>query len=126
MKHTKHALEALHPNIRVFRHPDHYPSGLDIEAELMKNFHNLSLRTFDIAKASGDAVKTLYGTSDDVGTFNPVISLMGLPTNMACPDVQCSTGPIMRNCASLTPSWPSWAGWTSVSTSPERISPSSP
>ncbi|PWN46154.1 phospholipase D/nuclease [Ceraceosorus guamensis] len=25
--HTKHALEDLHPNIRVFRHPDHMPHG---------------------------------------------------------------------------------------------------
>lgn len=65
-QHTKHALEALHPNIKVFRHPDHYPSGHDIQAGLETGFQNLSLRTFDIATFSKDALKTLYGTSDDV------------------------------------------------------------
>jgi phospholipase D1/2 len=69
-QHTKHALEALHPKIKVFRHPDHYPSGYDVEAELMKSFHNLSLRTFDIAKAPEDAVKALYGTGDEIGAVN--------------------------------------------------------
>lgn len=66
MKHTKHALEALHPNIKVFRHPDHHPSGYDVKADLQSSFTNLSLRTFDLAKFSKDALKTLYGTSDDV------------------------------------------------------------
>ncbi|OIW28351.1 phospholipase D/nuclease [Coniochaeta ligniaria NRRL 30616] len=65
-EHTKHALEALHPNIKVFRHPDHHPSGYDVKADLETNFQNLSLRTFDLAKFSQDALKTLYGTSDDV------------------------------------------------------------
>ena len=37
-----------------------------MEAELETNFQNLSLGTFDLAKFSGDALKTLYGTSDDV------------------------------------------------------------
>ncbi|KAK0617809.1 hypothetical protein B0T17DRAFT_535872 [Bombardia bombarda] len=64
--HTKHALEALHSNIKVFRHPDHYPSGNDIASGLQTGFSNLSLTTFDLAKASKDALKTLYGTADDV------------------------------------------------------------
>lgn len=66
LQHTKHALEALHPDIKVFRHPDHHPSGYDVKAELETGFQNLSLRTFDLAKFSQDALKTLYGTSDDV------------------------------------------------------------
>ncbi|KAL1855686.1 hypothetical protein VTK73DRAFT_8533 [Phialemonium thermophilum] len=64
--HTKHALEGLHPNIKVFRHPDHIPSGVDLRAELESSFKNMSLRTFDLAKVSKDALKALYGTSDDM------------------------------------------------------------
>jgi phospholipase D1/2 len=65
-EHTKHALEALHPNIRVFRHPDHYVSGWGVKADLDTSFQGLSLRTFDLAKFSGDALKALYGTTEDV------------------------------------------------------------
>jgi len=66
VQHTKHALEALHPNIKVFRHPDHHPSADDLQSGLETGFQNLSLRTFELAKFSQDALKTLYGTSDDV------------------------------------------------------------
>lgn len=59
-------MEALHPNIKVFRHPDHYLSEHDVEADFETGFQNLSLRTFDLAKFSKDALKTVYGTSDDV------------------------------------------------------------
>ncbi|KIH89408.1 phospholipase D [Sporothrix brasiliensis 5110] len=65
-EHTKHALEALHPNIRVFRHPDHLPSGHDFQADFESAFKNMNLRTFDLSKLGKDALKTLYGTSDDV------------------------------------------------------------
>lgn len=65
-EHTKHALEALHPNIRVFRHPDHYVSGWGVKADLDTSFQGMSLRTFDLAKFSGDALKALYGTTEDV------------------------------------------------------------
>ncbi|CAK7205768.1 hypothetical protein SEUCBS139899_008547 [Sporothrix eucalyptigena] len=65
-EHTKHALEALHPNIRVFRHPDHLPSGHDFQADLESAFKNMNLRTFDLSKLGKDALKTLYGTSDDM------------------------------------------------------------
>jgi phospholipase D1/2 len=37
-----------------------------VKAELETGFQNLSLRTFDLAKISQDALTTLYGTSDDV------------------------------------------------------------
>ena len=30
--HTRKALEALNPNIKVFRHPDHLPAGYDLKS----------------------------------------------------------------------------------------------
>ncbi|KAK7748633.1 hypothetical protein SLS53_000654 [Cytospora paraplurivora] len=68
-EHTKHALEALHPNIKVFRHPDHAPTHQDIASELKTGFSNLSLGAFSLSKMSGDALRTLYGTHDDVVLF---------------------------------------------------------
>ncbi|KAJ2893842.1 uncharacterized protein MKZ38_008199 [Zalerion maritima] len=65
--HTKHHLEDLHPNIGVFRHPDHAPSGYDLQSEFTQSFSNL--KTFDLAKASGDALSALYGTSEDIVLF---------------------------------------------------------
>ncbi|EFX02733.1 phospholipase [Grosmannia clavigera kw1407] len=64
--HTKHALEALHPNIRVFRHPDHLPNGHDIQADFETAFSNMSMGAFDLSKMGQDALKALYGTSDDM------------------------------------------------------------
>ncbi|KAK3307542.1 uncharacterized protein B0T15DRAFT_493016 [Chaetomium strumarium] len=66
--HTKHALEALHPNIKVFRHPDHYPSGTHVVQglqEIHSGLQNFSLQTFDLARASEDVLKSLYGTAED-------------------------------------------------------------
>ena len=62
--HTRTALEALHPNIYVFRHPDHYPTGYDLQHELGKTVK--ALTSFDLFKASGDALKAVYGTAGDV------------------------------------------------------------
>ncbi|KAK3939806.1 hypothetical protein QBC46DRAFT_140642 [Diplogelasinospora grovesii] len=67
--HTKHALEALHPNIKVFRHPDHNPSGNDVLSDIESGFKNLSMKTFDLAKVSEDALQALYGISDEVVLF---------------------------------------------------------
>lgn len=64
-EHTKHALEALHPNIRVFRHPDHYPRGHNLQ----QGFQNMSLDSFNLSKLGGDAIKSIYGTSDDMVLF---------------------------------------------------------
>ncbi|KAK3997401.1 hypothetical protein QBC44DRAFT_315974 [Cladorrhinum sp. PSN332] len=66
--HTKHALEALHTNIKVFRYPDHHPaknvvSGLQ---DLHTSLKNLDLKTFNLAKASSSALESIYGTADDV------------------------------------------------------------
>ncbi|KAK2001795.1 phospholipase D/nuclease [Colletotrichum falcatum] len=63
--HTRNYLESLHPNIGVFRHPDHVPTGYDFEAELRQNFSNMSINTFSLSKASGDAIKAIYGTASD-------------------------------------------------------------
>ncbi|KAI1081638.1 phospholipase D/nuclease [Whalleya microplaca] len=65
--HTKHALEALHPNIRVFRHPDHLPTD---RSKLESAFEGLSLDTlkldaFNLRQFSGDALKELYGSFGD-------------------------------------------------------------
>ncbi|KAM0251134.1 hypothetical protein ACHAQJ_008304 [Trichoderma viride] len=62
--HTKHALEKLHPNIRVFRHPDHAPTGYDLASEIGNSFKNLT--NFDLATVSQDALKAIYGAADDV------------------------------------------------------------
>ncbi|KAK2059220.1 phospholipase D/nuclease [Colletotrichum caudatum] len=63
--HTRNYLESLHPNIGVFRHPDHVPTGYDFQAELRQNFSNMSINTFSLSKASGDAIKAIYGTASD-------------------------------------------------------------
>ncbi|KAI0900153.1 phospholipase D/nuclease [Annulohypoxylon nitens] len=65
--HTKHALEALHPNIKVFRHPDHTPTDRN---KLETAFSDLSLDKlrlddFSLSKFSGDALKQLYGSFGD-------------------------------------------------------------
>ncbi|KAM3564519.1 hypothetical protein MY1884_000719 [Beauveria asiatica] len=61
--HSEKSLEALHPNIHVFRHPDHNPTGYDIESELGISFKDLT--HFDLAKASHAAIKAIYGVKDD-------------------------------------------------------------
>lgn len=66
-QHTKSILEELHPNIRVFRHPDHTPSGDDLKAELRERLEHLT--NLDLAKASEDVVSSLYGTTKDVVLF---------------------------------------------------------
>ena len=49
----------------MFRHPDHHPNGDNAKAAL-QSFGSLSLNTFNLAKASKDAVEALYGMHDDV------------------------------------------------------------
>ncbi|KAI0543964.1 phospholipase [Xylaria curta] len=65
--HTKHALEALHPNIKVFRHPDHLPTS---RARLEQAFSGLSLdslkmNAFGLSKMPKDSLKELYGSFGD-------------------------------------------------------------
>ena len=68
-KHTRHHLEALPPNISVFRHPDHTPTPYDLHKELGASFSNLSLNACSLAKASGEALGAIYGTSEDMVLF---------------------------------------------------------
>ncbi|KFA67692.1 hypothetical protein S40285_00963 [Stachybotrys chlorohalonatus IBT 40285] len=65
--HTRRALEALHPNIKVFRHPEHLPTGYDLTSELGSTWKHLT--NFDLARVSGDAIKALYGTAGDIVLF---------------------------------------------------------
>ncbi|KAL7938085.1 putative phospholipase D [Trichoderma chlorosporum] len=62
--HTKHALEKLHPNISVFRHPDHAPAGYDLASDIGNSFKNLT--NFSLATMSKDTLKAIYGAADDV------------------------------------------------------------
>ncbi|KAJ5563501.1 Phospholipase D/Transphosphatidylase [Penicillium sp. DV-2018c] len=64
--HTKHALEDLHPNIAVFRHPDHLPDRQGLAASITSSFQNMSLDSGSLSRMSKDALKGLYGINDDV------------------------------------------------------------
>ena len=64
--HTKHALEDLHPNISVFRHPDHLPDAQTLESSFISSLHNLSLSAATVAKLPEDALKAVYGMNEDV------------------------------------------------------------
>ncbi|KAF2087356.1 phospholipase D/nuclease [Saccharata proteae CBS 121410] len=63
--HTKHALEALHPNIAVFRHPDHIPDKSNIASDLIQSFKNITLSASSASKLPGDTLKAIYGMDDD-------------------------------------------------------------
>lgn len=67
-RHTRHALEELHPNIKVFRHPDHIPNINDAQADLQAELANLQSRltAFSLSKASGSALQALYGSAGDM------------------------------------------------------------
>ncbi|KLJ11856.1 phospholipase D [Blastomyces silverae] len=67
--HTKHHLQNLHPNIAVFRHPDHLPDRQTIHSSVIDSFKNLTLNAAGVSKLSGDALKGLYGMSGDVVLF---------------------------------------------------------
>lgn len=63
--HTKHSLEALHPNIAVFRHPDHVPDVVGIHNSLATSLQNLTLDSAGINKLPGDALRALYGNKGE-------------------------------------------------------------
>jgi phospholipase D1/2 len=65
-EHTKQALEALHPNIAVFRHPDHIPSGQVVESELLSSLKDFSLKSLKLANIGEDALHALYGMNNDI------------------------------------------------------------
>ncbi|KXG47885.1 Phospholipase D/Transphosphatidylase [Penicillium griseofulvum] len=64
--HTKHALENLHPNIAVFRHPDHLPDRQGLAASIASSFQNMTLDSASLGKMSKDTLMGLYGMNDDV------------------------------------------------------------
>ncbi|KAL4912357.1 hypothetical protein BDW62DRAFT_206548 [Aspergillus aurantiobrunneus] len=59
--HTKHHLENLHPNIAVFRHPDHLPDGQGLASSITSSLQNLSLDALKLGQMSSDAMKGIYG-----------------------------------------------------------------
>ncbi|KAI9758626.1 MAG: Cyanate hydratase [Chaenotheca gracillima] len=64
--HTKHALEDLHPNISVFRHPDHLPDAQTLQSSFLSSLQNLSLTASMASKLPADALKAIYGMNEDV------------------------------------------------------------
>ncbi|KAI5292172.1 hypothetical protein KEM52_006561, partial [Ascosphaera acerosa] len=44
-EHSKKALEALHPNIQVFRHPDHAVHASEVLDNIKENFQDFSFST---------------------------------------------------------------------------------
>lgn len=64
--HTKHALEDLHPNISVFRHPDHLPDAKTLQSSFLSSLQNLSLTAKKAASLPVDALKGIYGMNEDV------------------------------------------------------------
>ncbi|KAF2122858.1 hypothetical protein BDV96DRAFT_9074 [Lophiotrema nucula] len=63
--HTKHTLEALHPNIAVFRHPDHLPDAKVLQSSFVQSLQNMSFSPAKLAQMPGDSLKALYGAHDD-------------------------------------------------------------
>ncbi|RDL38671.1 putative phospholipase D1 [Venustampulla echinocandica] len=64
-EHTKKALE-LHPNISVFRHPDHAPSSQSLQSQLVSGIKDFSFKTLDLASLPCDGLKAIYGARDDI------------------------------------------------------------
>ena len=60
--HTKHALENLHPNIAVFRHPDHLPDTAVLSGSFISSLQNLS--PAKMMQLPGDGLKAIYGAHE--------------------------------------------------------------
>ena len=56
----------MHPNIAVFRHPDHLPDRQELAASIHTSLQTMSLDAGNLAKMSEDAIKGLYGMREDV------------------------------------------------------------
>ncbi|KAJ5648175.1 Phospholipase D family [Penicillium lividum] len=65
-EHTKKALESLHPNIAVFRHPDHLPDGHEVASEIANAFQHLTLNSTSLTQMSQDNLKSVYGATDEM------------------------------------------------------------
>ena len=64
--HTKHALEALHPNISVFRHPDHLPDAQTLQSSFWSSLQNIDLSAKTASTFPLDALNAIYGMNEDV------------------------------------------------------------
>ncbi|KAK5947542.1 hypothetical protein PMZ80_001695 [Knufia obscura] len=64
--HTKHALENLSPNIGVLRHPDHLPDAQTTHSSILSSLQSLKLDAAGASKLGADALKGVYGITDDV------------------------------------------------------------
>ncbi|KAK6381231.1 hypothetical protein LTS17_004287 [Exophiala oligosperma] len=64
--HTKHELEKLSPNISVFRHPDHLPDAQTTQSSLISSLQGLKLDAAGASRLGADALKGIYGITDDV------------------------------------------------------------
>ncbi|KAF2654622.1 phospholipase D/nuclease [Lophiostoma macrostomum CBS 122681] len=63
--HTKHHLEDLHPNIAVFRHPDHLPDAKVLQSSFLSSLQNMSFSPAKLAALGGDGLKAIYGANGD-------------------------------------------------------------
>jgi phospholipase D1/2 len=63
--HTKHALEKLHPNIAVFRHPDHLPDAKVLQSSFLQSIQNIDFSPAKLAQMPGDSLKAIYGAHGD-------------------------------------------------------------
>lgn len=64
--HTKHHLENLHPNISVFRHPDHLPDAQTLQSSFLSSLQNLSLTAKAASTLPEDSLKAIYGMNNDI------------------------------------------------------------
>lgn len=64
--HTKKALESLHPNIAVFRHPDHLPDGHEVASEIANAFQHLTLDSASLTRMNKENLKGVYGATDEM------------------------------------------------------------
>lgn len=62
--HTKHHLEDLHPNIGVFRHPDHLPDAAVLQSSFFASMKNMSFTPAALAQLPGDGLKAIYGAHE--------------------------------------------------------------
>ncbi|TKA73070.1 hypothetical protein B0A49_02153 [Cryomyces minteri] len=67
--HTKHALEKLHPNISVFRHPDHLPDRQTLQSSFLSSLQGMKLSATATSKLPGDALQAIYGMNEDTVLF---------------------------------------------------------
>lgn len=55
----------MHPNISVFRHPDHLPDQQEIASELWNEVETKGLSAATASKLPLDALKYLYGANEE-------------------------------------------------------------